>query len=482
MSDPLKYTIGWICAIHTEYVAARAFLDVTHEQPDCVAPHDSNEYTLGEMGRHNVVIAVLPDAEYGLSTASAVARSMLSSFPNIRAGLMVGIAGGAPLDLPGRHIRLGDIVVSSPRDGHGGVFQYDFGKTIQGQRFQPTRFLNQPPDVLRAAVAGLKAEIEEEGHDIDREIERVLSRKPKLQKKYSRPPPETDKLFCSHIVRGSSIEMEASEDEILAFRPQRTDEEDSPAIFYGLIASANQLMKDAVIRDELAEEMGILCFEMEFAGLMNHFPCLVIRGICDYSDSHKAKQWQGYAAMTAAAYGKRLVCRLQRNRLENEKPMKDFLLSSFQSMQQEVSAVRIEIDRDQLNKLSIADEAESEVDIRGALEPGQEVYENVLHKVAWDVITMDIKVFLADEMAAIRDKWNKRKHNDPSQQLSSMVDALLSLVDAPPESDLFKLVDDAWWFIKSNEKTIAQYPLQIYWSCLGFAPKEKPAQTGIHIF
>ncbi|KAF5520494.1 hypothetical protein CGCA056_v008752 [Colletotrichum aenigma] len=233
MSDPLKYTIGWICAISTEYVAARAFLDVTHDQPDCVSPHDSNEYTLGEMGRHNVVIAVLPDADYGLSTASAVARSMLSPFPNIRAGLMVGIAGGAPLDLPGRDIRLGDIVVSSPRDRHGGVFQYDFGKTIQGQPFQPTRFLNQPPDVLRAAVTGLKAEIEEEGHDIDREIERVLSRKPRLQKKYSRPPQETDKLFCSHVVHGSSIEMEASEDEILVFRPQRTDEEDNPAISMG---------------------------------------------------------------------------------------------------------------------------------------------------------------------------------------------------------------------------------------------------------
>jgi nucleoside phosphorylase len=40
---------------------------------------------------------------------------------------------------------------------------------------------------------------------------------------------------------------------------------------------------------------------------MNSFPCLVIRGICDYADSHKNKKWQGYAAATAAACAKELL-------------------------------------------------------------------------------------------------------------------------------------------------------------------------------
>jgi hypothetical protein len=46
---------------------------------------------------------------------------------------------------------------------------------------------------------------------------------------------------------------------------------------------------------------------MEAAGLMNQLPCLVIRGICDYADSHKSKRWQDYAALTAAAYAKILL-------------------------------------------------------------------------------------------------------------------------------------------------------------------------------
>jgi nucleoside phosphorylase len=105
----------------------------------------------------------------------------------------------------------------------------------------------------------------------------------------------------------------------LITRPERAKDEDNPAIHYGLIASANQVMKDALIRDRLITEKDVLCFEMEAAGLMNHFPCLVIRGICDYADSHKNQEWQGYAAMTAAAYTKDLLCRIVPQQMEAEK-------------------------------------------------------------------------------------------------------------------------------------------------------------------
>ena len=60
-------------------------------------------------------------------------------------------------------------------------------------------------------------------------------------------------------------------------------------------------------RDYWHEHEGVLCFEMEAAGLMNDFQCLVIRGVCDYADSHKHKQWQPYAALTAAAFAKELL-------------------------------------------------------------------------------------------------------------------------------------------------------------------------------
>jgi nucleoside phosphorylase len=80
-------------------------------------------------------------------------------------------------------------------------------------------------------------------------------------------------------------------------------------VHYGLIASGNQVIKDAAFRDEINKRLGgkVLCFEMEAAGLMNDFPCIVIQGICDYADSHKNKDWQEYTAAVAAAFAKELL-------------------------------------------------------------------------------------------------------------------------------------------------------------------------------
>lgn len=79
-------------------------------------------------------------------------------------------------------------------------------------------------------------------------------------------------------------------------------------VHYGTIASGNQVMRSAAERDRVSTELGgVLCFEMEAAGLMNSFPCLVVRGICDYADSHKDKRWQPYAAAMAAAYAKEVL-------------------------------------------------------------------------------------------------------------------------------------------------------------------------------
>ncbi|EXA28432.1 nucleoside phosphorylase domain-containing protein [Fusarium oxysporum Fo47] len=329
MSNPNDYTVGWICAITTEYVAAQEFLDEEHEGPEFVSPHDNNHYTLGKVGKHNVVIAVLPDNEYGKSSAASVARDMMHSFPNIRFGLMVGIAGGAP----GKHdIRLGDIVLGCAGNGKGGVFGYDFGKAIQGQGFQETGFLNQPPTLLRTTVSGLKARYERKGHQLSKTVDLILEKNPRLWRKYKQPGSGTDNLFKSDFTHDLSCATTCSDDASnLILRPERTEDEDNPAIHYGLIASADRLMKDALARDRLSEEKEVLCFEMEAAGLMNHFPCLVIRGICDYSDSHKNKEWQGYAAMVAAAYAKDLLREIALNRVEAERKISDILFGNYKA-------------------------------------------------------------------------------------------------------------------------------------------------------
>ncbi|KAI4715620.1 purine and uridine phosphorylase [Aureobasidium sp. EXF-10727] len=336
MSDPQKYTIGWICAIATEYTAACQFLDKKHSLPTHISAHDTNGYTLGEMAGHNIVIAVLPRGEYGLSSAASVAANMLNSFPNIRIGLMVGVGGGAPT--ADHDIRLGDVVVSSPGDQTGGVYQYDYGKTIQGRKFLQTGFLNKPPAVVLTAVSVLESTYESEGHDIESRITTILESKPRLRKKYSRPDRQTDCLYKSSIIHpymteGDCEELCGRQPHRLVQRREREEDENSPNIHYGVIASGNQLMKDATRRDALAKEKGILCFEMEAAGLMNGFPFLIVRGICDYSDSHKNKQWQGYAAMTAAAYAKDLLGKMVPSSVEHTAKINEVLSSLSQKVE-----------------------------------------------------------------------------------------------------------------------------------------------------
>ena len=328
MPTPDSYTVGWICAVHVEIVAARAFLDEVHDDLDEVPVNDTNSYILGRIKKHNIVIASLPHGKYGLVSATSVARNMAHTFTNVRIGLMVGIAGGVPSK---RHdIRLGDIVVSSPGNGAGGVLQYDYGKTIQGKRFVRTGHLNSPPDVILGAVSVLRAQYEEDGNGISKTIETTLATKKRLQSKYGRPEQATDRLYLATYDHRGSTEatcMAVCDSNETVPRPPRSEHDDETTIHYGLVASANQLMKDANIRDKLSEEEDVLCFEMEAAGLMDQFPCMVVRGICDYSDTHKSDAWQGYSAMAAAAYARDLLAKITPNKVIAERKLGEILFA-----------------------------------------------------------------------------------------------------------------------------------------------------------
>lgn len=329
MPEPSDYTIGWLCAIKTELVAATAFLDEKHDDPEHLPVNDDNAYVLGRIGKHNVVIAALPRGQYGLVSAAKVATDMLRSFTNVRVGLMVGLGGGAPGQ---RHdIRLGDIVVGSPGNGRGGVLQYDYGKMIQSKDFKLTGHLNQPPQCLLTALTVLGAQYEIDGHDIQGQINRILEKKPRLRANYQKPDSKLDCLYISSFEHAGSdtdsCALTCNDKSMLVARLERSPEQDSPMIHHGLITSSNQLMKDAHIRDRLSAKEEILCFEMEAAGLVNNFPCLMIRGICDYSDSHKNKAWQGYAAMAAAAFAKDLLQKVAPNKVAAERRLTEVLSS-----------------------------------------------------------------------------------------------------------------------------------------------------------
>ena len=266
---PDDYTVGWVSALPVELAAATEFLDEEHKelpQDD----DDNNLYTLGSIGKHNVVIACLPAGQTGTNSATTVAMQMKRTFHSIRFGLMVGIGGGVPSDKV--DIRLGDVVVSQPFAEYGGVIQYDLGKSTPSGFIQ-TGFLSPPPRLLLNALAKVQALSLRGKYHFQSHLSKI-DHIPEFRRDHAGP----DILFESTYNHIGGSSCETCDREKLKKRMQKGRE--NSMAHYGIIASSNQVMKDGTTRDNVSSKLGgVLCFEMEAAGLMNDFPCLVIRGM-----------------------------------------------------------------------------------------------------------------------------------------------------------------------------------------------------------
>lgn len=304
-------TIGWICAILVEFMAARAMLDNEFDLPRQMKG-DPNTYVVGQIAGHYVVIACLDNATDPASATSTAAH-LLRSFPNVRCGLMVGIAGGVPT-WEDHDIRLGDVVVSHPRALSGGVVAFEVGKAID-DRIEYRGHFNSAPEALRNAANAL---------DSQKGMKRYKNRGVEIMQEASNnlsdpawPPPDEcqDVLLCSKGIHESDHDtqdcwLRCDPVTKQAARSARSDRR--PRIHRGLLASSHKVIaderqRDRVVNDLYARGYQILAFETEAAALANKFPCLVVRGVSDYADSTKNDTWQRYAALSAAAYAKELL-------------------------------------------------------------------------------------------------------------------------------------------------------------------------------
>ncbi|KAI1277126.1 hypothetical protein F5Y07DRAFT_113956 [Xylaria sp. FL0933] len=356
------YTVGWVCALPKEQTAAIAMLDQRHADLPKLSrlPNDHNTYTLGSIGSHNIVIACLPKGKIGTVSAAIVATQMIDAFPSIKFGLMVGVGGGIP-----PKVRIGDIVVGTPVGQYHGVVQWDLGKEEQGNKFTRTGSLNSPPSLLLSAIARLESDHELMGSKIPDYLDEMVSKYPRLAQKYLRSESFQDVLF-----KADYDHREGNLDQAETYSPEDKEDEDEEKescqycdrtqivrrrprdmrVHFGLIASGSRVVKNAIFRDKLLQDLqsNVLCIEMEAAGLMDNFPCLVIRGICDYADSHKNKVWQEHAAARAAAFAKELLGYVQPSDVDQEKAVKDILIgisSNVSSIKEDVNHTRVRLDK-----------------------------------------------------------------------------------------------------------------------------------------
>lgn len=189
-------------------------------------------------------------------------------------------------------------------------------KITESGEYKKIGSLQRPPDSLLSVISVLESDPELPRDHLLKDIAWIGER----QDGYRYPGVSHDKLFAPEYAHDPDQKTCSNCHGPTVNRKDRQVIDKSsgqyqiPKVHYGNIASGNQVIKSAQKRDEINRKCNVLCIEMEAAGIMNIVPCLVIRGICDYADSHKNDEWQEYAAATAAAYAKFLLSEVRPRR------------------------------------------------------------------------------------------------------------------------------------------------------------------------
>ncbi|KAL6798116.1 nucleoside phosphorylase domain-containing protein [Trichoderma sp. SZMC 28012] len=335
-----EFKITIICALPLEYDAVCLVFDEFWDEdgdPYGTAPGDVNTYTTGRIGDQNIVLALLQ--RMGKTSAASAVATMKLSYTGLRQALLVGICGGVPRTQNGSDIMLGDVIISRT------IVQYDFGTRYPDQFIRKQTTTEAQSNEFRGFA--VMAETMRGRNKLRQATSRLLSRlqenasKSGCGTKYVYPGLARDQLFepkyrhkhhespscvckgchdmtspiCDEALTASCSELGCSSEflvpraRLLHSQGQQQDPStpntaQMPTIHTGSIASGDTVMKSGMDRDVIAKKEGIIAFEMEAAGISSQIPCLVIKGVSDYADSHKHSEWQDFAAATAAATAK----------------------------------------------------------------------------------------------------------------------------------------------------------------------------------
>ncbi|KAE8408885.1 hypothetical protein BDV37DRAFT_268086 [Aspergillus pseudonomiae] len=253
------------------------------------------------------------------------------SFTSIKLALLVGICGAIPRKADGTEIVLGDVMISEI------LVELDYGRQYPNS-FKRKNTILDTHGRLNEDVWGLLQRWKTAFHlkyfqEKTMEHLKALLQHPDSMAKY--PGATEDKLFepdyihshhfgcwvcnmsgvpgsvCEASVTATCDELQCDENRLEPrTRLRERDAEleiPTPLIHFGSIGCADTVQKSAEHRDQHAKSEGVIAFEMEGAGVWDKFNCLIIKGVCDYADSHKNKKWQDYAAAVAASVAKEVL-------------------------------------------------------------------------------------------------------------------------------------------------------------------------------
>ncbi|KAF4943370.1 hypothetical protein FGADI_13468 [Fusarium gaditjirri] len=328
LSYPPQIDIVILCALTLEADAVETLFDERWTGGYNRSEGDTNTYTLGVIGRHGVAIVHMPGM--GTTYSATVAACCRSTFPGISLALVVGICGGVPFSQDGTEILLGDVAISDGLVRYDFARQYPDGCVIKNSVSESARKL--PVEILGylAKLKGLNARrrLRERAAEYLATLSKILeATDPGVEEdilfeptySHRHHPPSScniciensgneTRMVCGQARSASCKDLKCDIGRSISRKRQRDADGSQgkpyPAVHFGKFGSGDKVMRSGEDRDRIARSEGIIAFEMEGAGAWDTLPCVIIKGICDYSDSHKDKRWQVYAASTAAAYAK----------------------------------------------------------------------------------------------------------------------------------------------------------------------------------
>ncbi|KAK7222580.1 hypothetical protein V2G26_010583 [Clonostachys chloroleuca] len=327
-----EFEIAIICALGHEYTAVEDVIDQFWDNDGDKygkLQGDPNHYTTGRIGQHNIVLVLLP--EIGKANASSAANSIRLSYTGVKLALVVGICGAVPKN-GDEDIMLGDVIIGEK------VVQHDFGRRYGDKFYRKIHNLGKANKEVSSITGKYKTprskrNVESHAAEILKDLQsRTVAQG--RHGEYDDPGYASDRLFnpdyrhrhtvspscicasclkdadptCSVALVSTCKELHCDEKEMIHREP-RSSSMRTPIIHIGAIASGDTVMKSGIQRDTIANELGVIAFEMEGCGVWEELPCLVIKGVCDYADSHKDKVWQRFAAASAASVTKAVIHR-----------------------------------------------------------------------------------------------------------------------------------------------------------------------------
>merc|ERR1719367_2376307 len=333
----MQPTIAVITAQYFEKMAVDAMMTNKQTFMRYATVGEANVYTLGDIGNHRVVSTKLPmtgsSGNSLIATGSSTTR-LLGTFQAVEHVFLVGVAGAVPhyTDFE-KHVRLGDVVMATPQSiGQGQQFIYQFCQSVKEKSNGEVQFETKswcPVDLglqdiqqslvqkfnsknfqeynclpwLRHYQEGLAVLCDHEPEDNDTDGLGFVD------EGWLRPSGDTDKLYMS-MGGGDIIEVGHPTPRDGQFDPRHKGQ---PMLHVGPVASGKSIALDDQLRQEYASRNGILAFDSDLETVVESIygnrkdQYTLIRGMADYRDGTRRKEWQQYASLMTASVLKAIV-------------------------------------------------------------------------------------------------------------------------------------------------------------------------------